>query len=85
MTLQVKPIKATTDTVEYPQADGKPMAESDLHRDLMVYVINLLRRYFSGQQVYVSGNLSALLRRGQPAQVGGARLLRGLGRGAAPP
>ncbi|HSN78415.1 MAG TPA: Uma2 family endonuclease [Anaerolineae bacterium] len=66
MTLQLKPIKAATDAVEYPQADGKPMAESDLHRDLMVYVINLLRRYFTGQQVYVSGNLLLYYEEGNP-------------------
>jgi Uma2 family endonuclease len=66
MTLQLKPIKPATDLVEYPEADGRPMAESDLHRDLMFYVINLLRRYFTGQQVYVSGNLLLYYEEGNP-------------------
>jgi Uma2 family endonuclease len=66
MTFQLKPINATTDTVEYPEADGRPMAESDLHRDLMVYIINLLRRYFAGQRVYVSGNLLLYYEEGNP-------------------
>ncbi len=66
MTVQLKPIKSATGAVEYPQSDGKPMAESDLHRDLMVYVINLLRRYFAGQQVYVTGNLLLYYQEGTP-------------------
>ncbi|MCB0188064.1 MAG: Uma2 family endonuclease, partial [Caldilineaceae bacterium] len=33
------------------------MAETDLHRNLMVRLINLLQRFFSGRQAYVSGNL----------------------------
>lgn len=57
MTIQLKPIKPATGVIEYPEADGRPMAEADLHRDLMFYVIHLLRRYLAGQQVYVSGNL----------------------------
>ncbi len=66
MTLQLKPIKPAASAVEYPEADGRPMAETDLHRDLMFYVIHLLRRYFTGQQVYVSGNLLLYYEEGNP-------------------
>lgn len=66
MTVQLRPIQPATDTVEYPEADGRPMAETDLHRDLMFYIINLLRRYFNGQQVYVSGNLLLYYEEGNP-------------------
>jgi Uma2 family endonuclease len=42
----------------YPTADGKPMAETDQHRDLMNRLIETLKRHFAGQErVYVSGNL----------------------------
>ena len=41
----------------YPETDGKPMAESDLHRGVMFAIIHLLQRFFAGRQVYVSGNL----------------------------
>jgi Uma2 family endonuclease len=51
------PLQLVEDGVYYPETDGKPMAESDLHRDAMFYVIRLLQDYFAGQQVYVSGNL----------------------------
>lgn len=66
MTLQLQPIKPAASVVEYPEADGRPMAETDLHRDLMFYVINLLRRYFIGQHVYVSGNLLLYYEEGNP-------------------
>jgi Uma2 family endonuclease len=42
---------------DYPSGDGKPMAETDWHRDLMAMLIDILRRFFVGQRVYVSGNL----------------------------
>src|SRR5436305_952438 len=49
--------RATKD-VDYPTSDGKPMAESDLHRDVMVDTIQMLKDYFADQpDVYVSGNL----------------------------
>jgi Uma2 family endonuclease len=44
--------------VEYPTGDGKPMAETDVHRDDMVDVIQMLRDHFADHpDVYVSGNL----------------------------
>ncbi|HEX4608368.1 MAG TPA: Uma2 family endonuclease, partial [Urbifossiella sp.] len=43
---------------DYPTSDGKPMAESDLHRDLMLGLIGLLKWLFRDRpDVYVSGNL----------------------------
>lgn len=43
--------------IEYPVSDGKPMAESDLHRDIAFYVIEALKQHFrSRPDVYVSGN-----------------------------
>lgn len=44
--------------IEYPYSDGKPMAESDLHRDEMMYLIQALDdRYREMPDVYVAGNL----------------------------
>jgi Uma2 family endonuclease len=43
---------------DYPTSDGKPMAETDHHRDLMVDLIQTLKAYFTDEElVYVSGNL----------------------------
>ena len=42
----------------YPTSDGKPIAETDWHRDLMLELIETLKEHFAGQpRVYVSGNL----------------------------
>ncbi len=44
--------------IEYPESDGQPMGETDLHRKLMSYLIEMLEIYFAAQaDVYVSGNL----------------------------
>lgn len=45
-------------TIIYPESDGKPMAETDRHRNLMVDFIFLLKDHFEDvNDVYVSGNL----------------------------
>src|SRR5215831_13949927 len=42
----------------YPTSDGKPMAETDWHRDLMIALIQTLKVWYAAQsRVYVSGNL----------------------------
>lgn len=41
----------------YPESDGKPTAETDVHRDWMVWVTEMLQTFFQGRRVYVSGNL----------------------------
>jgi Uma2 family endonuclease len=43
---------------DYPTSDGKPMAETDVHRTLLEDLIRILKRWFESQpRVYVSGNL----------------------------
>ena len=45
-------------TIVYPESDGNPMAETDVHRNLMVDFIQMLEHHFVGDEaVYVSGNL----------------------------
>jgi Uma2 family endonuclease len=52
--------------VHYPESDGRPMGETDEHRDAMVRHIELLRHYYRGQQVYVSGDLLVYYEQGNP-------------------
>ncbi len=48
----------TAEDLDYPTSDGKPMAETDWHRDLMVALIQTLSSYYAAEsEVYVSGNL----------------------------
>jgi Uma2 family endonuclease len=49
----------------YPTSDGKPMAETDWHRDLMLALIESLKVWFArSRRVYVSGNLLLFYERG---------------------
>lgn len=66
MTVQLKPPRPDPNTIFYPESDGKPMAESDLHREIMFYIIHLLQRWFKGKRVYVSGNLLLYYEEGNP-------------------
>ena len=51
-------IPGFTTPIEYPSSDGKPMAETDLHRRRMNDLIERLEAFFAAQDdVYVSGNL----------------------------
>jgi hypothetical protein len=43
--------------IEYPESDGLPIGETDLHQWWMVRITDLLRRRYQGQRVYVSSNL----------------------------
>ncbi len=54
--------------IEYPTSDGKPMAETDKHRNLMVYFIEALKAFFAARSaaVYVSGNNFLYWEEGSP-------------------
>ena len=47
-----------TKAIEYPTSDGKPMAETDFHRIVMMASIQTLEFWYAAiPNVYVSGNL----------------------------
>lgn len=50
---------APTDTADiYPESDGKPMAETDLHIDEIIRIRLMLKAHFAEKpDVYVSGNI----------------------------
>lgn len=49
-------VKNPYSSIYYPESDGKPMAETDLHIDLITYLKDALKQYFSADpNVYVSG------------------------------
>ncbi len=44
--------------VEYPTGDGQPMAETPVHRDNMIAMLDVLRaRFATDPMVYISGNM----------------------------
>jgi len=55
------------DDIYYPESDGQPMAETDLHREVMIDLIHGLQtRYEDAPDVYVSGNLFVYEVQGDP-------------------
>jgi Uma2 family endonuclease len=51
--------------ISYPTSDGKPMAETDVHRENMVDLIETLKdRYRDDPDVYVTGNLLLFYKEG---------------------
>src|SRR4051812_47295111 len=56
--------------IYYPTGDGKPMAETDLHRDQMFLSIHGLQDWFSERpEVYVGGNNFLYFVEDDPRQV----------------
>jgi Uma2 family endonuclease len=52
--------------IEYPETDGRPMGETDLHRRWMIRIIDLLEHRYRDQRVYVSGDLLLYYEEGNP-------------------
>ena len=56
--------------VYYPESDGKPMGETDVHRERMNYLIETLKVHFqSRSDVYVTGNIMFYYEEGEPTEV----------------
>ncbi len=59
----------TERTIIYPESDGEPMAETDIHRKLMTDFIEMLSNHFrSRRDIYVSGNLLLYYEEGNPKE-----------------
>jgi Uma2 family endonuclease len=59
-----------TDEIYYPESDGQPMGETDLHRDAMIALIEALKdHYRDDPNVYFSGDLFVYYEKGKPAAV----------------
>ncbi len=55
--------------IYYPDTDGKPMAVSDLHRDILFGTIETLKAHFKQHpDVYVSGDILMYYVKGDPRQ-----------------
>jgi len=53
--------------VYYPESDGKPLAESDFHFEVIIDLIHALQARYAGQpDVYVTGNLLLYYVEGDP-------------------
>lgn len=56
--------------IYYPESDGQPMGETDVHRDAMIALIEMLKDHYRNRQdVYISGNLFVYYEKGRPSAV----------------
>jgi hypothetical protein len=61
-------ITTTAPPVHYPESDGKPMGETDVHIDALIYLREALRDYFRDDpQTYVARNMLLYHEEGNPA------------------
>jgi Uma2 family endonuclease len=54
------------ETIEYPESDGRPMGETDLHRDWMFRILEILRYRYRNQRVYIASDLLLYYEQGNP-------------------
>ena len=75
----------TATTIEYPESDGKPMGETDVHIELIIDLRCALRDFFrNAADVYVGSNLLLYYVEGNPAKriEPDVFFVRGVGKGA---
>jgi Uma2 family endonuclease len=61
-------ITTAVQPIHYPESDGKPMAETAVHVDVLIYLREALKDYFrAAPQVYVAGNMLLYYEEGNPA------------------
>ncbi len=58
----------TPDQIDYPESDGKPMGETDLHRDWMFRILEILRHRYRDQSVYIASDLLVYYEEGSPTR-----------------
>ena len=64
-----RPLAFEGEEILYPESDGKPMAETDKHRDLMVELIESLKNFYAEEpEIYVTGDLFLYYLEGVPQE-----------------
>ncbi len=56
--------------IYYPESDGEPMAETDIHAKLLIYLRKAIESFFAQREdVYVTGNIMFYYVEGNPTEV----------------
>ena len=77
---------APTETADlYPETDGKPMAASDFHLEILIWLLQTLKAHFAQMpDVYVSGDILTYYIKGDPRAVVAPDVLVSFGIGQKP-
>ncbi len=54
--------------IDYPESDGKPMGETELHRNWTIRILEILQQRYRGQSVYVASDLLLYYEEGSPTK-----------------
>ena len=65
---RVMALVQTTTDIEYPESDGLPMGETDLHREWMIRIFDLLDYRYRHHRAYVACNLLVYYEEGEPSR-----------------
>jgi Uma2 family endonuclease len=57
---------AETRQIEYPESDGEPLGETDLHIHWIIRLRDILKYRYRGQRVYVGADLMLYYKEGEP-------------------
>jgi len=61
-------IANVSEQIDYPESDGKPMGETDLHRDWMFRILEIIRYRYRGKSVYTASDLLVYYKEGEPTK-----------------
>jgi Uma2 family endonuclease len=59
-------VAPSTNEIEYPESDGKPVGETDVHIDWIFRIRDILRNRYRGQRVYVGSDMLVYYEDGNP-------------------
>ena len=54
--------------IDYPESDGKPMGETELHRNWTIRILDIFQQRYRGQSVYVASDLLLYYEEGSPTK-----------------
>lgn len=54
--------------IDYPESDGKPMGETELHRNWTIRIQDILQQRYRGQLLYVTSDLLLYYEEGSPTK-----------------
>ena len=67
--ITTRPLIFEGEEIFYPESDGKPMAETDKHRNLLVELIESLKNFYAeDSEIYVTGDLFLYYLEGVPQE-----------------
>ena len=58
----------TITPIEYPESDGRPLGETDIHINWMIRVLQLLQHRYVGMRVYIACDLLVYYEEGNPSR-----------------